>query len=328
MRMNMLGSTVAVALLLSAAPAVASPPAILNDPSRPSPVTVTDAFFTAIGWFGTTVDVVCLGFVQNSPKVAKGVKFNLAYLDAHGVVLGTEVAYAGGTFRPGVRAWQSAGHPVSDPFSNGNCHFTFHRGSGFTSSFMYAAVGVRDAVPVAAIVASAREIAYDDGTSFKNPDEPKTGDTLTFTVPPPDARVPFGEPQYSITTSVTEAPFRIADVATDGNRGHVCYTLKNGPKAGTLARIGLVKLGRDGNVIDVQATENRKGLEPDATWRDPICLDVNGRNVGDEFFTDAPSGRIAVGRVIAVPLREEFADGTAWDNPHPPHAGDSGAAFL
>jgi hypothetical protein len=318
---------VATAMLLAAAPAAATPPGLVNDAGHPSSVTVTDAFFSHGSEYSVPIDIVCVGFVQNGPKTAKQVGLSLAYVDAQGVVIGVELLYAHGTFRSGLRAGGSMGRPVDNPFNNGNCHKSLHEGRAFTSSFMYRPSGVRDAVAVAGIVASAREVVYEDGSAFRTDDVPKTGDKLPFAIPPPATGVPFGGPLYSVSTGVT-VPFAVRDIVPYGNRGDICYTLQNGAKEATLARIALVKLGRDGNVIDIDESQSTGRFAAGASMGNEICARVKGRDVGDEFFAETAAGGVAVGHVIAVPLREEFVDGTVWDNPRPPRAGEPGGPFL
>ncbi len=318
---------VATAMLLAAAPASATPPVLVSDASHASSVTVTDAFFSHGSEYGVPIDIVCVGFTQNGPNTAKQVGLSLAYVDANGVVIGVELLYAHGTFRSGLRAGGSMARPVDNPFNNGNCHKSIHEGRDITSSFMYRPRGVRDAVAVAGIVASAREVVYEDGTAFRTDDVPKTGDKLPFAIPPPAARVPFGGPLYSVSTSVT-VPFAVRDLVTYGNHGDICYTLQNGPKEALLVLVALVKLGRDGNVVDVDESQSTGRFASAAPMGREICGRVKGRDLEDEFFVETDAGRVAVGRVIAVPLREEFVDGTVWDNPHPPRAGESGGPFL
>jgi hypothetical protein len=316
-----------VAMVLAVAPAAAAPPVLVNDTSHPSVVTVTDAFFSHGAEYGVAMDIVCVGFVQNGPKTAKQVGLSLAYVDAQGVVIGVELLYARGTFRSGLRAGGSMARPVDNPFNNGNCHKSIHEGRQFSSSFMYRPRGVHDAVPVAGIVASAREVVYEDGSAFRTDDVPKTGDKLPFAISPPAAAVLSGGPQYSVSTSLTE-PFKVLDIVPYMNHGDICYALQNGAKAATLAQIALVKLGRDGNVVDVDESQTSGRFAPGAPMGSEVCTRVKGRDVGDEFFADTDAGRVAVGRVIAVPLHEEFADGTVWDNPRPPRPGQPGGPLL
>lgn len=63
----------------------------------------------------------------------------------------------------------------------------------------------------------------------------------------------------------------------------------------------------------------------------PNLMITNGRGAivgipgaldGDSFMYDAESGRVAIGRIIAMPIRIEYADGTSWDAPHPAKVGD------
>jgi hypothetical protein len=217
--------------------------------------------------------------------------------------------------------------PVDNPFNNGNCHKSLHEGRDSTSSFMYRPRGVREAVAVAGVVASAREVLYEDDSAFRTDDVPKTGDKLPFAIPPPDPRVASGGPLYSVSTGVT-VPFAVRDLVAYGNHGEVCYTLQNGAKEASLARIALVKLGRDGNVVDIDESQSKGRFAAGAPMGSETCTRVKGRDVGDEFFADMEGGPVAIGRVIAVPLHEEFVDGTVWDNPHPPSAGQPGGPFL
>lgn len=315
-------------MLLAASRADATPPVLVNDTSHPSVVTVTDAFFTHSTEYGVPIDVVCVGFVQNGQKTAKQVGLSLAYVDAQGMVIGVEVNYAYGKFGSGLPAGTSTPrYPVDHPFNNGNCHKTIHEGRDVTSSFMYHPRGAPQAVAVAGIVASAREVIYEDGTAFRTDDVPKTGDKLPFAIPSPAAAVPSGGPLYSASTSVTE-PFKVLDIVPYGNRGEICYTLQNGAKNATLARIALVKVGRGGNVLEVGESQTAGRFTAGGPIGNEICTRVKGRDVGVELFADTDGGPAAIGRVIAVPLHEEFADGSVWDNPRPPRAGDPGQPLL
>ena len=315
-------------MLLAACPADAAPPVLVNDASHPSVVTITDAFFTRATEYGAPIDVVCVGFVQNGQKTAKQVGLSLAYVDAQGVVIGVELNYSYGKFGSGLLAATSAPrYPVDHPFNNGNCHKTFHDGRDATSSFMYRPRGAPQAVAVAGIVASAREVIYEDGTAFRTDDVPKTGDKLPFATPSPAAAVSSGGPLYSASTSVTE-PFKVLDIVPYGNRGEVCYTLQNGAKNATLARIALVKVGRGGNVLDVEESQTTGRYAAGAPIGSAICTRVQGRDVGVELFVETDRGPAAIGRVVAVPLHEEFADGSVWDNPHPPRLGDPAQPLL
>lgn len=311
-------------LMFAASRADATPPVLVNDTSHPSVVTVTDAFFTHI----TGIDIVCVGFVQNGQKTAKQVGLSLAYVDAQGVVIGVELNYMYGKFGSGLPAGTSTPrYPVDHPFTNGNCHKTIHDGGAVTSSFIYRPRGAAQAVAVAGIVASAREVIYEDGTAFRTDDVPKTGDKLPFAIPSPAAAVASGGPLYSASTSVTE-PFKVLDIIPNGIRGEVCFRLQNGAKNATLARVALVKIGRGGKVLEADESQTSGRYTAAAVMGNDICTRVKGRDVGVELFADTDGGRAAIGRVIAVPLHEEFADGSAWDNPHPPRAGDPGQPLL
>ncbi|MDQ6940992.1 MAG: hypothetical protein M3169_00555, partial [Candidatus Eremiobacteraeota bacterium] len=300
-------------VLFAASRADAAPPVLVNDTSHPSVVTITDAFFTHSTESAAPIDVVCVGFVQNGQKTAKQIGLSLAYVDAQGVVIGVELNFSYGKFGSGLPAGTSTPrYPLDHPFTNGNCHKTFHEGRSVTSSFMYRPRGAAQAVAVAGIVASAREVVYEDGTAFRTDDVPKTGDKLPFAIPPPAAAVPSGGPLYSVSTSITE-PFKVLDIVPYGNRGEVCYTLQNGAKNATLARIALVKVGRDGNVLDVEESQTSGRYAAGMAMGNDICTRVKGRDVGVELFVDTDAGRAAIGRVIAVPLHEEFADGSVWD---------------
>jgi hypothetical protein len=81
-------------------------------------------------------------------------------------------------------------------------------------------------------------------------------------------------------------------------------------------------------VIDVDESQSTGRFAAGASMGNEICARVKGRDVGDEFFAETAAGGVAVGHVIAVPLREEFVDGTVWDNPRPPRAGEPGGPFL
>src|ERR1700681_4276991 len=163
------------ATLLAPLAAIAAPPIIADDPGRPSALTITGGSTYVLSGQGAPYRVACVVFVNHGPRMATKVGLNLAVVDASGTVLGVDAIYPRGKFFVDKRsAYSGGGSAIEAP--NGNCHPFNATRDERGSTFRYK-MG-RDAPPtdVAAILVSAREIVYKDGTAWRTDQVPKTGD--------------------------------------------------------------------------------------------------------------------------------------------------------
>ena len=341
----------AAALLIVLAPRTASaaPPVVANDPARPSAITVTDATTYVLYAYNVAQAAVCLGFVNHGPRTATKVGFSLAYVDATGTVLGVEVMYPTGKFLVDKRsAFSGSRDAIALP--NGNCHASIAYGKTPSSTFNYRGAKGTPSADVAAILVSAREIVYEDGTVWRSDQVPQTGDRVTLPAAPPfTAAVPDGPPRLT-TAAVAGAPFAVTDIfATEGagqemvgagnfhvpvimrSRG-VCVLLKNQDAARTAKKVmvDFVIVDRTGVVAGLEQLEIAgtfaPGLSIDSRGGAPNCTSILGKLDGDTFVYQAAEGPVRVGRIIAMPRRMEFADGSSWETPKPPLLGDPATA--
>jgi hypothetical protein len=316
-------AAVSLAGLLAAQPASAAPPLVTNDPGYPSPLAVVDGSTHVV----TSTDVVCVAFVNNGPRTATKVSLSLAYVDAEGNVLGVDVISPRGVFPVGKRSAFSGG------LENGNCHDTMQdRRPPRSSTVTYKPGRTAAPVPVAAVLVSAREIDYDDGTAFRADRVPHPGDHAMLPSPPPvSAAVPAGLPVVSPGVA-PDAPFVVDDAVLAGfpydRFGmYVCWEFTNhGTAAANKVRIDLElvdRTGAIGGIVDTYATGNfAPGVLIDNTRGG--CTLLTGTWDADTFTIHPHGGApVTTGRVIAVPVRIEFVDGTTWQSAHPPHIGDA-----
>jgi hypothetical protein len=318
------------ALALSAAVASAAPPIVVGDPARPSAVTITDGSTYLGSTFGVAMDVACVAFVNHGPHTATKVGLNLAYVDATGTVLGVDFIYPTGKFFAGARSAFSGSRDQS--VGNGNCHPIFPpKGAPNDSTFRYR-MG-RDAPPtvVAAILVSAREIVYDDGTAWRTDEVPHPGDHVTIPAVPFSAAVPAGPPLLSMRV-VAGSPVELTDVRADTAAAPVqitCVAFTNrDARVAKRVNVALAMVDRTGTVVGVETLYNKgtysQGISIDTG--PGLCTTIYGKADGDSFLY-LPQGRggptVALGRIIATPLLVEFADGTSWQAPNPPKAGDA-----
>ena len=159
--------------------AAAGPPLVAADTSRPSAIEISGGTTYAANGPDGRQNVACIVFVNHGPRLATKVGLSLAMVDANGAVIGVDVIYPTGKFFVDTRSAFSGGR-VSVEVPNGNCHGIGATGSAAHSAFAYRPRRGEPAVEVAAILVSAREIVYDDGTAFRTDQVPQTGDHLTL----------------------------------------------------------------------------------------------------------------------------------------------------
>ena len=310
--------TLLAATLFVAQPAAAAAPLILDDPAYPSAISDVDGWTYLL----QSEHMVCVAFVNHGPRTATKVGLSLAFVDAQGTVLGVDVMYPRGVFPVGKRSAFALGTT--------NCDSTRPQRQALTSTFTYNTGKTGPPTPVAAILVSAREIVYDDGTAFRTDHVPQSGDHETIPTRTPSAAVPAGPPVVS-PGAEPGAPFVVDDALLVGflftNFGvYVAWTFTNHSTAGAnKVRIDLELVDRTGKVGGVVETYAQGTFAPgvliDNTPGAHILL--QGKWDADTFIVHPRGGEpVAAGRIIAVPVRIDFTDGTSWQAAHPPHIGD------
>jgi hypothetical protein len=344
----------ATAVVLSAAPlaAIAAPPVILADPGRPSAIELTESstYLLGIGSTGSADNVVCFVFVNHGAHTATKVGLSLAMVDATGTVAGVDVMYPTGKFFSGARsAFSGSRDTVAVP--NGNCHLLLTPRSVAGSTISYR-VGQRNAsTNIIAIVVSAREIVYDDGTVWRNANVPQTGERVVLPSALQSAAAVANGPPVVTPGNVSGSPVEVTDAfryesvdsVRSGNsvnvarvRGGVCAIFTNHDLR-TVKRVSfdVSVADRKGAIEDVRLIDARgkfsTGVPIDnanGSRRSPgeaNCTAVPGVFDADSFMMKPhgpTSAAIAVGRIVVTPSRVEFTDGTAWVAPSPPKVGD------
>lgn len=318
---------------LAAFPARASaaPPLIADDPARPSAITVTDGstyLYSSRAALGVRMHVACVAFVNHGPRLATKVGLSLAYVDATGTVLGVDFIHPTGKFPVGVRSAFSGGGGGGLDRMDGNCHPIDDPRDALTSTLRYRMGRGAPPTDVAAILVSAREVVYDDGTAWRTDQVPQPGDHVALPSPPPfSAAVANGLPLVS-AQPVPEAPVELNDAVSFGplnSSADVCVVFTNhDPRPAKRVNVALALVDRTGTIADVRTSYNTgtfsQGILIDNSRG--ACTDMNGRMDGDTFKYKTPGGDLVpIGRIVATPLLVEFADGTSWQNPHPPQAG-------
>jgi hypothetical protein len=330
--------------------AAAGPPLVAADASRPSAIEISGGTTYVVSGPQGLQNVACVVFVNHGPRQATKVGLNLAMVDATGTVLGVDVIYPTGKFFVDTRS-AFAGGRTSVDVPNANCHGIRAVSNASRSTFAYRAGKNAPATDVAAILVSAREIVYDDGTAWRTDQVPQTGDHLVIPGAPPfAAAVADGPPRVSAAT-VTAAPIEITDafalesvVQTGGSPGgggllgliasipvtsrsrSVCMVFANRDARDVKrVRVNLAVLDRAGMVAAVETMDSRGPFAtaaPDAeSGRN--CQGIRGKWDADTFMYE-PRGDgtpFAVGRVVITPGVVDFVDGTTWTAPNPPVIG-------
>lgn len=314
---------VVATMLVTVRPASAAPPLVMDDPAYPSPISEVDGAPHLIEEYRSLEDVVCPAFVNHGPRTATKVGLDLAYVDAQGTVLGVDVIYPRGVFPVGKRSAFALGTT--------NCHITLPAGQRLSSTFAYKLGKTAPPTPVAAILVSAREVVYDDGTAFRTDHVPHPGDQETIPTVTPNAAVPAGLPLVSPGADPA-APFAVDDALLFGvpftNFGmSVCWTFTNHAAAvANRVQVDLELVDRTGAVSGLVETYASGTFAPNVPIDNSrgACNILAGKWDADTFIVHPRGGApVATGRIIAVPVRIEFADGTSWQSAHPPHIGDA-----
>jgi hypothetical protein len=310
-------------LLIRPGSAQAVQPRIINDPAYPSAITITDGTMHGSSVYQIPVNVTCVAFVNNGPKTATKVGLNLAYVDPDGVIMGVDVYFPRGKFPVGVRsAFSGPNEPNITP--NGNCQKSF-AGRSNVPGYAYEPGKGGHGGPIAAILVSAREIVYDDGTAFRTDSGPHTGDHVVLPpLAPPAVIVATGPPVFAASSDAS--PLEIIGDVGYGADHQVYVGFTN--RAAIMAKhilINLALVDRTGKIVGLNEMNIVGTFSPNlliTTGRGSI-VNIPGTLDGDAFMYDADSGRVAIGRIIAMPVRIEYADGTSWDAPHPAKVGDT-----
>jgi hypothetical protein len=324
-------TALASALLGFQAAAQAAPPIVIEDPTRPAPVSISDSsldvFFDQTDYRG----LVCLALVDHGAAAATRIGVDVALLDATGTVLVVRTMRIRGVFRPGVRTAYSS-YGGSEATSNGNCLDVSDGVPG--TSFHYSAGPGAPRIDVAALVASVTAVGYDDGTSWTAPSVPHVGDHVALpTGTPFVAAVPYGLPVMT-TEQSPGAPVTIVDAFPLDSRGHslimghnvgfttraLCVGVGNLAKPANVVRVALTLVDRAGTVAGVETLDLRGRFDVGKTYAGmQWCEGVSGRSDGDTFLYGPTLSPI--GRIIASPLFVQFQDGTSWNGPPPQSAG-------
>ncbi|MDB5071984.1 MAG: hypothetical protein JWM87_3095 [Candidatus Eremiobacteraeota bacterium] len=341
------GAAVAAGATPSAA---ASPPLVAADTSRPSAIEISGGTTYVANGSDGRQNVACIVFVNHGPRLATKVGLSLAMLDATGTVLGVDVMYPTGKFFADQRSAFSGGR-VTTQVPNGNCHGIGATGSAAHSTFSYSPRRGQPANEVAAILVSAREIVYDDGTAWRSDQVPQTGDHLALpTAPPFAAAVADGPPRVTPGTAAA-SPIEITDafafesvVQTGGGAPSfggllgvlaqipqttrsrsICMTFANrDPRDVKNVRVNLAVVDRTGMVAAVETMDSKGPFATAAPSTDSgsNCESIRGKWDADTFMYQPREGTpFAVGRVVVTPGTVEFVDGTSWTAPNPPAIG-------
>ncbi|HEY4442400.1 MAG TPA: hypothetical protein VGN14_18215 [Candidatus Elarobacter sp.] len=344
-------------LAASSVPALAAPPIVAADPTRPTALEITDAStYLVNGTYGLH-DVVCVSFINHGPSLATKVGLSLALLDASGTVVDVETMYPGGRFPIGERSAFSAGRRNVDT-PNGNCQMIGSWGGATNSSqFAFRAKKKAPSADVVAIVVSAREIVYQDGTAYSTDQVPHLGDHLELPAAPPFSLAVAAGPPIVSFAPARGAPIEITDafalervdqnrapygplgsgllgainsIASIAGQGIVgrsrsyCMAFANrDPRDVRLVRVNLAILDRAGNVAGVETLDSKGPFGQSTDKNSGIaCEGLRGKLDADTFLYKRPEGDpIAVGRIVIMPATVEFVDGTTWTAPNPPAIG-------
>jgi hypothetical protein len=304
--------------ILASMPAIAALPMIVDDPEYPSSITLTDPFvyvlrqnYDAAYIYGGSYDgFACFGYIDHTSHVPKKVTFNLAVVDATGFVIGENTLVADGIGSPNTcQNYASTVYPRIGSFG-----FTPNRQTALRK--------------FAAIYVSAQQIIYDDGSTWQAEKRSKVGDkkTLPFPQSPLPASSTAGMPAVS-AINVPDAPFTIVDAfpcedgigATFGSMRRdfgACVAFDSGPdpKRWKTVRAALAIVDRSGIVVNIQTVDLRRGFSVGSEFRYlPGPIDHGSY----EFAGSKNAARIQITRILAMPLLEEFTDGTMWIAPKP-----------
>lgn len=336
-------------LAVASGPASAAPPNVAADPTRPTALEITDASTYVLNGTSGLRDVVCVGFVNHGPVLATKVGLSLALLDATGAVVGVDVMYPTGKFPAGERSAFSGSRDTTD-VPNGNCHAINSLGATQHSTFAFRPNKDTPLADVVAILVSAREIVYQDGTAYRTDQVPQTGDHLALPAAPAFVpAVPAGPPLVSFV-AVNGSPIEITDafaaeqvVRTGGGYSgggllgviaampvttrsrSFCMTFANrDPRDIKSVRVNLVVADRTGKVAGFETLDSKGPFAQAAAGTDSgiACEGIRGKLDADTFVYQPRDGDpVAIGRIVIAPASVDFVHGTSWAAPNPPVIG-------
>jgi hypothetical protein len=181
--------------------------------------------------------------------------------------------------------------------------------------------------PISEILVSAKQVSYDDGSTWQAQQTPQVGDHITIaSVPSPNRALP-GWPIVRVEP-VAAAPFNVdafTHVPQHGVFLHspvpqfgVCVAFDAGNDAKQKqAQVAVVYIADDGTVVAVDNITMHGGRYYSE------CRSSAGAIKDGTFIYNVRRGApsTAIARVIVTPLSEEFADGAMWTNPAVPTVG-------
>ncbi|HEY0384143.1 MAG TPA: hypothetical protein VGC72_18285 [Candidatus Elarobacter sp.] len=297
----------------------------MPDVVEPAPIRIVDSSTNVLSpnEFGDFIDIVCFAFVNEGPRTAAKVGFDVTLLDSSGTVLAVHMMKPAGRFVRGERsAFSHGGDPRVTP--NGNCYpiYAFGRNG---STFMYRPKAGPQTV-VSTILIAPRTVDYENGETWRagapsrmvgqHVDLPRTA--------PPSLEVPNGPPLVT-WRNTPEAQLRIDDAFLEGGRFlYTCMSFTNlAPKTARRVRADVMMIDRAGTIVNVEHINVSDRIKPN----DPLtnqrgsCLSMNGIFDGDTFLYRAPVGTVPLGRVIVSPAAIDFDDGSSWAAPATPPIG-------
>ncbi len=318
--------------------APAAPPLIANDPAHPSPIEVTGgSTLITIADYRDASELVCAVLVNHAPRTATRMTLSFAMVDASGTVIGVDLVHPSGRFAPETPVQYSGGSP------NGNCDLIYSGTNVERTSFWYRAPRSQPA-QIAAVLVSAREVIFDDGTSFRTDNVPQSGDHVTLPPASPFSALPPAltakspvvaadrTPRIAIATP-SDSPVEISEAyqqdfflgRSDDPQRRTCVVVTNrDARTAKFVRLNLAIGDRNGTIAGVD-TLDAKGTFSRGVALGRWCSTIAGWWTPDGFGY-IPQGRrgpvVPIGTIVAVPVQVDFADGTSWQAPHPPQTGE------
>ena len=308
-----------------AAPGEAAAPLIVPDVAPSAPIRILDSSTHVASPVdvGDFIDIVCFAFQNDGPRMAVKVTFDLALVDASGTVLAVHTMKPAGRFAPGQRsAFSRGGDPFVTP--NGNCYPIYALGRN-GSTFMYRPPKGGPQTVVAAIFIAPREANYDDGTTWRASAASRAvGEHVDLPAVAPVLEVPNGLPVVT-WRNPPDTQLRIDDAFLAGSPWlYACISFTNlAAKNARHVRADVLMVDRAGTIVNIEHINVSDRIKPN----DPLtnqrgsCLSANGRFDGDTYLYQAPSGQVALGRMIVSPAAIDFEDGSSWAAPPSPPIG-------
>ncbi len=317
---------VVCALVATGRPGAAAPPLIVPDVVEAAPIRIVDSSTNVLyqGELADFVDIVCFAFVNEGPRTAVKVGFDVTLLDSSGTVLAVHAMKPAGRFAPGARsAFSHGGDPFVTP--NGNCYPIYARGRN-GSTFMYRPRNGGPQTVVGTILIAPRSVEYDNGETWRasapsrvageHVDLPRTA--------PPSLEVPNGPPLVSWRNPL-ETQLRIDDAFSRGGRWlEACMSFTNlAPKTARRVRADVMMIDRTGTIVNVEHLNVSDRIKPNEplTNQRGACLTINGHFDGDTYLYQPRTGTVELGRVIVSPAAIDFEDGSTWTAPAIPPIG-------